>query len=148
MKRRRTTLQDYNLVDIRHEKLSLFGKFEIILPLPCFLLGSLTNQHCGTWTSMINLWIDSRTSQKLIILSTRPRFNYNYLELFKESVSRNMMLSHYIDHALLECSSWYDSTKFLNQLLKQLSCPRNICTEHWSKLPAYLESFLGHLLIP
>ena len=39
MKRRRTTLQDYTLVDIRHEKLSLFRKFEIILPLPCFLLG-------------------------------------------------------------------------------------------------------------
>ena len=47
MKRRGTTLQDYNLVDdIRHEKVSPFVKFEIILPLLCFLLDPLTNKHC------------------------------------------------------------------------------------------------------
>ena len=40
-----TTLQDYNLVDIRHEKVSPFVKFEIILPLLCFLLDPLTNKH-------------------------------------------------------------------------------------------------------
>ena len=39
-------MQDYNLVDIRHEKVSPFVKFEIILPLLCFLLDSLTNKHC------------------------------------------------------------------------------------------------------
>ena len=40
------TLQDYYLVDIRHEKVSLFQKFEIILPLLCFLLDPLTNKYC------------------------------------------------------------------------------------------------------
>ena len=64
MKRGRTTLQDYNLVAIRHEKISPFVKFEIILPLLCFLLDPLVNKHCRTWISMITLWIDSRTCQK------------------------------------------------------------------------------------
>ena len=59
-----TTLQDYNLVDIRHEKVFPFVKFEIILSLLCFLLDPLTIKHCRTWSSMINLWIDSRTCQK------------------------------------------------------------------------------------
>ena len=36
-------MQDYYLVDIRHEKVSAFVKFEIILPLLCFLLDPLTN---------------------------------------------------------------------------------------------------------
>ena len=49
------TLLDYNLVDIRHEKVSSLVKFEIILPLLCFSLGPLTNKHCKTWSSMINL---------------------------------------------------------------------------------------------
>ena len=65
--RREATLQDYpqeHLVVIRDEKVSPFVKFEIILPLLCFLLDSLTNKHCRTWSSMINLWIDSRTCQK------------------------------------------------------------------------------------
>ena len=31
---------------------------------PTFLLDPLTNKHCRAWSSMINLWIDSRTSQK------------------------------------------------------------------------------------
>ena len=47
-----TTLQD-----IRHEKVSPFVKFEIILPLLCFLLDLPTNKHCRTWSSMIYLWI-------------------------------------------------------------------------------------------
>ena len=49
---------------IRDEKVSPFAKFEIILPLLCFLLDPLTNKHCKAWSSMINLWIDSRTCQK------------------------------------------------------------------------------------
>ena len=57
--RRGPTLQHYNLVDISKEM-----KFEIILPLLCFLLDPLTNKHWRTWSSMINLWIDSRTCQK------------------------------------------------------------------------------------
>ena len=39
-------MQDYNLVDTRDEKVSPFVKFEIILPLLCFLLDPLTNKHC------------------------------------------------------------------------------------------------------
>ena len=31
---------------------------------PLFLLDSLTNKHCRTWSSIINLRIDSRTHQK------------------------------------------------------------------------------------
>ena len=61
------TLWDYpqeHLVVIRDEKVSPFVKFEIILPLLCFLLDPLTNKHCRTWSSMINLWINSRTCQK------------------------------------------------------------------------------------
>ena len=50
-----------HLVVIRDEKSYSVVKFEIILPLPCFLLDLLTNKHCRRWSSMINLWIDSRT---------------------------------------------------------------------------------------
>ena len=39
-------MQDYHLVDIRHQKVSPFVKFGIILPLLCFLLDPLTNKHC------------------------------------------------------------------------------------------------------
>ena len=38
-------MQDYHLVDIRYEKVSPFVKFEIMLPLLCFLLDPLTNKH-------------------------------------------------------------------------------------------------------
>ena len=65
--KRGTTLWDYpqeHLVVMRDEKVSPFVKFEIILPLLCFLSGPLTNKHCRTWSSTINLWIDSRTCQK------------------------------------------------------------------------------------
>ena len=61
------TLWDYpqeHLVVIRDEKVSPFVKFEIILPLLCFLLDPLTNKHCRTWSSMINLWIGSKNCQK------------------------------------------------------------------------------------
>ena len=64
---RGTVFWDYSqehLVVIRDEKLSPFVKFEIILPHLCFLLDHLTNKHCRTWSSMINLWIDSITYQK------------------------------------------------------------------------------------
>ena len=39
-----TTLQDYLLVDIRDEKVYPFVKFEMILPLLCFLLDPITNK--------------------------------------------------------------------------------------------------------
>ena len=56
-------LQEHMAV-IRDEKFSPFVKFEIILPLFCFLLDPLTNKHCRTSSSVINLWIDSSTCQK------------------------------------------------------------------------------------
>ena len=65
--RRGATLWDYpqeHLVAMRDEKVSPFVKFERILSLLCFLLDSLTNKHCRTWSSMTNLWIRSRTYQK------------------------------------------------------------------------------------
>ena len=113
MERRGTTLQDYNLVDIRHEKVSSFVKFEIILSLLCFLQDPLTNKHCRNWSSIRNLWIDSRTCQNWIILLTaRPRFNYNYLELCKENVLRNMMLPHW------SCFTWKFFMIWLHKILK------------------------------
>ena len=57
-------LHQEHLVVTRDEKLFPFVKFEIILPLLCFLPNPLTNKHCRTWSFMINLWIDSRACQK------------------------------------------------------------------------------------
>ena len=48
----------------RRKKISPFVKFEVILHLLCFLLHLLTDKLCKAWSSMINLWIDSRTYQK------------------------------------------------------------------------------------
>ena len=87
--RRRITLWNYlqgHLVVIRNKNVSPFVKFEIIQPLLCFLLDPLTNKHCRTLSSKINLWIDSRTYKKWrILLSARQRSN-NYLEPSKENV--------------------------------------------------------------
>ena len=41
------------------DKVSPFIRFEITLPLLCFLLDHVTNKHWRIWNSMINLWIDS-----------------------------------------------------------------------------------------
>ena len=110
---RGTTLQDYSLVDIRHEKVSPFLKFEMTLSLLCFLLDPLTNKHYRTRSSMMNLWIDSRTCQKqIILLSTKPRYNYNYLELSKENVLRNMILSHW------SCFNWKFYMIWFQKILK------------------------------
>ena len=143
-----TTLWDYPqelLVVIRYEKVTPFVKFEIILLLLCCLLDPLTNKYCRTWSSMINLWIDSRTCQKekRILLSARQRIN-NYLELSKGSVMWNMMLPHW------PCFTWKFFMIRFHKILKlffqkQPQCPRNICTEHWRKLPnltGFLEIFL------
>ena len=62
-----TTLWDYHqehLVVIRNEKVSTFAKFETILPLLCILLEPLTNKHCRTWRSMVNLCIYCTTCQR------------------------------------------------------------------------------------
>ena len=83
------------------------------LPLLCFLLDPLTNRHCRAWSSMINLWRDSRTCQKWrILLLARPRFNYNYLEISKENVLRNMMLSRW------SCFTWKFFMTWFHKILK------------------------------
>ena len=66
------------LVVTRDEKGSPLMKFEIILPLLCFLLDHLTNKHCKTWSYMINLWIDFRKYQNykmLLSAGQRPTIN-------------------------------------------------------------------------
>ena len=65
--KRGATLWDYpqeHLVVIKEEKFCPFVKFEIILPLLCCLIKPLTNKHCRARSSVISLWIDSRTCQK------------------------------------------------------------------------------------
>ena len=74
------------IIVIRDEKVRPFVKFEKIVLLLCCLLDLFTNKHCSAWSSMIILWIDSRTCQKYrILLSAKQRPN-NYLELSKENV--------------------------------------------------------------
>ena len=58
MKRRGTVLEDYNLVDIRHEKVFPFVRFKVILSLLYFLLDPLTKSF------MINFKISSRNCEK------------------------------------------------------------------------------------
>ena len=69
-------LLQVHLAVIRDEKVSPFVKLEIVLPVLWFLLEPLTKNHCMTWSSMINLWIDSTYR---ILLSSRQRSS-NYLE--------------------------------------------------------------------
>ena len=78
----------------KRRKSPFFVKFETILLLLCCSLDPFTNKQFRAWNFMINLWIDSRTCQKYkILLSARQRSN-NYLELSKESIFGNVMLSH------------------------------------------------------
>ena len=147
--KRGAALWDYlqeHVVVMKDEKVCPFMKFDIILPLFCCLLYPLINKHCRTWSSLINLWIYSRNCQKYrILLSARQRYN-NYLELSKESVMGNMMLSHW------PCFTWKFFMIWFHKILKllfqdQSSCLRNICTRHWRKL-LYFHSFLGNFLLP
>ena len=65
--RRGVTLWDYpqeHLVIISDEKFSPFVKFEKNSTSPLFFIDPLTNKHCRTLHSVINLWIDSRPYQK------------------------------------------------------------------------------------
>ena len=63
---------------------------------PLLLIRPLTKKYCRAWSSMINLWIDSRTSQKYrILLSARQRHNSYFQKKFsKENILVNMMMSH------------------------------------------------------
>ena len=126
-------LQEH-LVVIRDENVCPFVKCEIIVPLLCCLLDPLTNKHCRAWSSMINLWIDSRTCQKYsILLSPRQRSN-ELLAAFKRKCFGD------IDHDLLECSSWYGFTEADIMSSKYM---------YWKlKKTTYFHSFLGNFLIP
>ena len=145
--RREAALSDSSqehLVVKRDVNVCPFVKFEIMLPLLCCLLDPLTNKHCRAWSSMINLWIDSRTCQKYrILLSARQRSD-NYLELSKENVLGNMMLSHWSCFTGKFLMIWFH--KILKLIFqKQPPCSRNICTKHWRKphiFIAFLEIFL------
>ena len=75
-----------SLVVIRDENVSFFVKIEIILLFLCFLLDQLTNKHCRTWSSMINLRIDSRTYQKWRVLLSARQMSSNYLQPSREHV--------------------------------------------------------------
>ena len=121
MVRRVTVLWDYpqeHLVVIKDEKACFLVIFETILPLLCCSLDTLIMKDSRAWNSMINLLIDSRICQKYRILqSVRQRCN-NYLELSKEMFwGKRCSL---IDHALLESSSWYGLTKFLNLFFRSI----------------------------
>ena len=95
-------MKDYHLVDIRHEKVSPFVKLEIILPLFVFYLDptppprhkkkekNKALQNIEFYDKLVDRFQD--LSKVNILLSTMPRFNYNYLELSIENVWRNMML--------------------------------------------------------
>ena len=145
--RRGTALWNYpqeHFLVIKDKNVSPFVKFETILPFLCCLLDPFTNKHCRTWSSLINLWIDSRICQKYrILLSARKRTN-DYLEHSKENFGGNMMLSHW------PCFTWklfsicfYKILKLIFQ--KQPPFPRNICTKHWIKPPIFT-AFLGVFL--
>ena len=62
----------------------------------------------------------------------------NYLELSKKkkNILGNIMLSHWPGF------TWKFFMIWLNQFFKQPPCPRNICAEHWRKLPNPI-AFLG-----
>ena len=132
------------LVVTKDKNVCPFVKLELILPLLCCLLDPVTNKHCRAWSSTINLWIDSRTCQKYRTLLSAKQRSSNYLELSKENVLGNMMLSHW------PCFTWKFFMIWFHKIFKlifqkQPSCPRNICTEYWRK-PAILTAFLDIFL--
>ena len=105
-------------------------------PPPSFLLDPLTNKHCRTWSSMIHLWIDSRTYQK--------QRSSNYFEPSKENVLGNMMLPDWPGKFFM---IWFH--KILNLIFRtQPLCPTNICTYWTLKKTTLLDSFLGNFFIP
>ena len=113
--RRRATLWNYpqkHLVVIKDKKLYPFVKFKIIISLLCCLLDPLTNKHCKAWSSMINLWIDSKTCQKYRILLSGSQRSNNYLDLSEENVFENMMLS------LWPCFTWKFFIIWFHKILK------------------------------
>ena len=69
-------------------------KFEIILPLLCFLFDPLTKalQDMEFYDKLVDRFQDpSKVKNRAAV---RSRCNNNYLKLSKENVLRNIMLSH------------------------------------------------------
>ena len=89
------------------EKVCPFVKFEIILPLLYSLLDPFTNKQRRTWSSMINLWIDSRTCQKYRILLSAKERSSNYLKLSKENVLGIVMLSRWPSFTRKSFMIWF-----------------------------------------
>ena len=77
-----------------------------------FFIRLPTNKHFRTRSSMIHLWIDSRTCQKKGILLLARQKSDNCLELSKENVLWNMMLSHW------PCFTWAFFMIWLHRIIK------------------------------
>ena len=139
-------LPQEHLVVIKDAKVCPFVKFEKILPLLCYLLDHLINKCCMAWSSIINLWIDYMTCQKYrILLSARQRSN-NYLELSKEKVMENMMLSHW------PCFTWKIFMIWFHKILELIFSEAAIMYQKYMysapKKITCFHSFLRNCLIP
>ena len=99
-----------HIVRLSPRALGCHQRWKSILFL-CFLLDTLITEHCRTWSSIINLWIDTRTCQKSRILPARQKSN-NYLERSKENVLRNMMLFHW------PCFTWKFFKIWFHKIIK------------------------------
>ena len=96
----------------KRQKVSPFVKFEIMLPLLCFLLDPLQISIAGH--NMINLWINSRTCQKSRILLLAITLNFRKKTFWG-------IWCCYISHTLRGSSLWYGFfTKFLNWFFRSL----------------------------
>ena len=89
------TLWDYlqeHLVVIKGES---SVKFEIILLLLWFLSEALTNKHCRTWSSMINLWING--NRYFLACENFPNFSWKFAKChfwMKKSVFLKILHQH------------------------------------------------------
>ena len=102
--------------------ISPFVKFEVILPLLCYLSDSLT-EYRRAWTPQ------GRTN--------------NYLDFPRENVLGITVLLHLPWLTWKFFMVWHKIFKLIFQ--KHTSCPKQICAKHWRKLPSlrpFLEIFL------
>ena len=92
------------------------------------LLDPLTNKHCRAWIFMINWTIDSGPAKSTESCCQLGKGLKNYLELSKENVLGNVMLSHWPWFTWKFFMIWsHEILKLTFQ--KPASCPRNTCTE-------------------
>ena len=101
---------------------------------PLIFIRPLTNKLSRAWSSMINLWID-------FLLSARCRSSNHF-----EPSKANVLGSHWT----WTCFTWKFFMIWFYKILRlifqtQPSCSRNICAEHWKKVPdliAFSEIYL------